>query len=40
MANIFAGVLSALSKVANNGISTYCFWGVWEESKCPKSLID
>lgn len=40
MASIFASLLSALSKVANNGVSTYCFWGVFEESKCPKSLID
>ncbi len=40
MANIFANVLSALAKVANNGVSTYCFWAAWEESECPKDMID
>lgn len=39
MAMLFANALSALAKVASNGVSTFTFWGFWEESECPEEML-
>ena len=39
MATIFANVLTALSKVLNNGVSTFTYYGFWDESECPKEML-
>ena len=39
MANIFANMLSALSKVMNNGVSTFTLIGAWDETECPKEML-
>lgn len=39
MANIFANVLSALAKVANNSVSTFTYLGTWDETECPKEML-
>lgn len=39
MANIFANALSALSKIANNGVSTFTIICVWDETECPKEML-
>lgn len=39
MANIFANVLSALAKVANNGMSTFTILVCWDETECPKEML-
>lgn len=36
---LFANALSALAKVANNGVSTYTFWGFWDETECPEEIL-
>ena len=39
MANIFANVLGALAKVMNNGVSTFTWLGLWNETECPKEML-
>ena len=39
MAMLFANALSALAKVANNGVSTFTFWGLWNEDECPEEML-
>ena len=39
MAMLFANVISALSKVINNGVSTFTYWGYWDESECPEEML-
>ncbi len=39
MANIFANALAALSKLANNGVSTFTFWTFFNETECPKEML-
>ena len=39
MAMLFANALSALAKIANNGVSTYTFWGFWDETECPEEML-
>lgn len=39
MAMLFANALSALAKIANNGVSTYTFWGYWDETECPEEML-
>lgn len=39
MAMLFANALSALAKIANNGVSTFTFWGHWEEAECPEEML-
>lgn len=39
MANIFANVLSTLSKIANNGVSTFTILWNWDETECPKEML-
>ncbi len=39
MSAIFANVLSALTKVMNNGVSTFTFLGNWDETDCPDEIL-
>lgn len=39
MAMLFANALSALAKVANNGVSTFTFIGLWDETDCPEEML-
>ncbi len=39
MANVFANVLTALAKIANNGVSTFTWLGYWDETKCPEEML-
>ena len=39
MASIFASVLSALANVVNNGVSTFTFFGFWDEAECPEEIL-
>ncbi len=39
MAAMFANILSALAKIANNGVSTFTFWGFWDETECPEEML-
>ncbi len=39
MAMVFANALSALAKIANNGVSTFTYWGFWDETECPKEML-
>lgn len=39
MATIFANVLSALAKVINNGVSTFTWYGFWDETECPDEML-
>ena len=39
MANVFANVLSALAKIANNGVSTFTYLGFFDETECPKEML-
>ncbi len=39
MAAMFANVLGALAKVVNNGVSTFTWLGVWDETDCPKEML-
>lgn len=39
MSTIFANVLSALAKVMNNGVSTFTYLGLWDETDCPEEML-
>ncbi len=39
MANIFANVLSFLSGMINNSVSTFTLFGTWAEEECPKEML-
>lgn len=39
MAMLIANALNVLANVVNNGVSTYTFFGFWEESECPKEML-
>ena len=39
MAMLFANALSALAKVANNGFSTFTYFGFFAESDCPEEML-
>lgn len=39
MAMLIANALNVLANVVNNGVSTYTFFGLWEESECPKEML-
>ncbi len=39
MASIFASVLSALANVVNNGVSTFTWLAIWDETECPEELL-
>ncbi len=39
MAMLIANALSALAKIANNGVSTFTLVGLWDETKCPEELL-
>ena len=39
MASIFANVLSAFAKVSNNGVSTYTYLFMWDETECPEEML-
>ncbi len=39
MANMFANVLSALAKIANNGVSTFTYLGFFDETECPEEML-
>lgn len=39
MATIFANMLTALSKVVNNGVATFTLIGAWNETECPKEML-
>lgn len=39
MAMVFANALSALAKIANNSVSTFTVWGLWNESECPEEML-
>lgn len=39
MAMLFANALSALAKVANNGVSTFTWIGFWDETECPEEML-
>lgn len=36
---LFANALSALAKVANNGVSTFTLIGFWDETECPEEML-
>lgn len=39
MATIFGNMLAALSKVLNNGVSTFTYLGNWDETDCPDEIL-
>lgn len=39
MAHMFANMLSALSGLINNGISTYTVLFIWDETECPEEML-
>ncbi len=39
MATIFANMLSALSNIVNNGVSTYTLCAIWDETECPEEML-
>ena len=39
MASILASVLSALAGVVNNGVSTFTYLGLWDETECPEEML-
>ena len=39
MATIFGNMLAALAKVMNNGVSTFTWFGVWDETDCPDEIL-
>lgn len=39
MATVFANILSALSKVITNSVSTFTIFGYWDESECPEEML-
>ena len=39
MASILASVLTALTGVVNNGVSTFTWFGFWDETECPEEIL-
>ena len=39
MASILASILSALAGVLNNGVSTFTYFGAWDEANCPEEML-
>lgn len=39
MAHIFANMLSALSGLISNGVSTYTLFILWDETDCPEEML-
>lgn len=39
MTTILGNVLSALAKVMNNGVSTFTYFGAWDETDCPDEIL-
>lgn len=39
MASLFAGVLSVVSSIISNGVSTFSLLGFWDETECPKEML-
>lgn len=39
MATIFGNMLAALAKVMNNGVSTFTWFAVWDETDCPDEML-
>ncbi len=39
MAVFFANALAALAKIANNGVSTFTYVGLWDETECPEEML-
>lgn len=39
MATIFGNMLSALAKVLNNGVSTFTWYGYFDETDCPDEIL-
>lgn len=39
MAMLFANALSALAKIANNGVSTFTYFGFFGEDECPEEML-
>jgi uncharacterized protein (DUF486 family) len=39
MAVFFANALSVLAKVASNGVSTFTWYGYWDETDCPDEML-
>ena len=39
MANVFASVLSFVSNIVNNEVSTFTIFGSWGEEECPKEML-
>ena len=39
MSAIFSNMLSALSKVMNNSVSTFTICGIWDEETCPEEML-
>lgn len=39
MAMLFANALTALAKIANNGVSTFTYWGFFDEVECPEEML-
>lgn len=39
MAIVIANALSALAKIANNGVSTFTWVGIWDETECPEEML-
>jgi cyclic lactone autoinducer peptide len=35
----FANALAVLAKVASNGVSTFSFWGFFDETECPEEML-
>ncbi len=39
MATIFGNMLATLAKVMNNGVSTFTWFGYWDETDCPDEML-
>jgi hypothetical protein len=39
MAMFFANTLAVLAKVASNGVSTFTWLGLWDETECPEEML-
>jgi hypothetical protein len=39
MAMFVANLLTVLAKVASNGVSTFTFFGFWDEEECPEEML-
>ncbi len=37
--NLIGSILAGFAGLFANAASTACWWGWWDEPKCPKSLI-